>query len=471
MFSADQLRRLAGVRNMPHHAVVLAAAAAKHMPEFEIVGETDMALFWASIAVETGGFQALEENLHYTARRLMEVWPSRFNNLKIAKAFARDPRRLANEVYGDRLGNEGKKDAGWLYRGSGPMMTTGYDNFALVEKISGLPVISKPDLLREDADAGMLAACIFWRHRVGTGRVIHTEDDLKAVRKRVNGGLHGWTLFKKYYLQAKEILTSERLIGNPVADVEPSKETEKNPTSKILPLYRPKQSDAVTLAVMEKFKSLVPVDCRGDKVKVLVVRGYYLNSMGKKGVNDRAMYDDAIFVVSPDGIQPFNGNSDPSVFRKRVATIKANQAIRYRSGMHGYSRKGGPYPAFRQDRICTVYRDGVGDDTGMFHVNLHRGGVNGTSSLGCLTVPPHQWDEFHDLVSRLLKKYGQESFFVTLLKYPGDKPPVSIPPKNSPVRPVSAPATQGAIAVALAAVGGLVASWWGNISTWLGGLF
>lgn len=232
-----------------------------------------------------------------------------------------------------------------------------------------------------------------------------------------------------------------------------------NPNSSILPLYRPKQSDDVTRAVLDKFANLVPADGKSDAVRVLFVRGYYLDSMGRKGVNDRALYDDAVFVVSPEGVQAFNGNSDPAVYRERVATIKAPQAVRYKPGLHGYSRKAGPYPAFRQDEKCKVVRDKVGDDYGMFHVNLHRGGVNGTSSLGCLTIPPHQWDEFYGLVKSLLDKHSQKTFYVTLVEYGGDNPPV---------KQIKNVAPQAVAAVGIAA---LVASWWSELTQWLGSFF
>jgi lysozyme len=237
----------------------------------------------------------------------------------------------------------------------------------------------------------------------------------------------------------------------------------KNPNSKILPLYRPRQSDEVTRAVLKKFSDMTPESRRDDPVKVLMVRGYYQDSMGAKGRNDRRMYDDAIFVVTPDGVQCFNGNSDPSVYRKRVATLKSPQAVRYKPGLHGYSRKAGPYPAFRQNSNVTVVRDKVGEDHGMFHINFHRGGVNGTSSLGCQTVPPHQWDEFYKLVKGLLDRHNQETFYVTLVEYAGDNPPVTIPKKTEP------PVKTGAVAVV--AVTALTVSWWDNITTWIGSFF
>lgn len=243
-----------------------------------------------------------------------------------------------------------------------------------------------------------------------------------------------------------------------------SKVSKPNPKSAIMPLYRPKQSEAVTRAVMHKFRELIPEDARDDSVAVLFVRGYFGDSMGAKGKNDRAMYDDAAFVVAPDGVQPFNANTDPAVFRKAVATIKANQAVRYKPGLHGYSRPGGPYPAFRQDADCTVDRDDVGPDTGMFHCNLHKGAVTGTSSLGCLTIPPHQWDEFRDLVKGLLQRHDQSTFYALVLEYDGDKPPVS----NSLINTVQNPGrmnSEDATSLGLAAaIGMLIYTSWTTIS-------
>lgn len=207
MLSPDQLRRLARARQMPKHAEALAKAAAKYMPRYGITHPDDVAAAWAVFATETGGFKTLEENLNYSAPRLMKVWPSRFRTRARANQFARNPQKLANEVYGRRLGNRGKANAGWLYRGSGPIQTTGYSNFALVEKISGLPVIGNPDILRSDPDAGMQAACIFWQTQKVSepGR----RGDIRRVRRIVNGGYIGLAHTRKYFERARAIIKRE----------------------------------------------------------------------------------------------------------------------------------------------------------------------------------------------------------------------------------------------------------------------
>ena len=79
---------------------------------------------------ETGGqMQPVSENLNYSAQRLTQVWPSRFPTIASAKPYANNPRRLANKVYGGRLGNDGPDD-GWLYRGRGLAQITGKENYS-----------------------------------------------------------------------------------------------------------------------------------------------------------------------------------------------------------------------------------------------------------------------------------------------------------------------------------------------------
>lgn len=78
---------------------------------------------------ETGGaMQPVSENLNYSAQRLTQVWPKRFQTLSAAKPYANNPRRLANKVYGDRLGNVDPDD-GWIYRGRGLAQITGRANY------------------------------------------------------------------------------------------------------------------------------------------------------------------------------------------------------------------------------------------------------------------------------------------------------------------------------------------------------
>lgn len=154
------------------------------------------------------------------------------------------------------------------------------------------------------------------------------------------------------------------------------------------------------------------------KVRLLGVRGYYRDTMGAKGKNDRGIYDDAICLVTPDAYGTFNANTDPSVTRRGVAVLRTGTWL-YKIGMHGLSKPRHPsgaldwvengyqYRALVQAGPVTVMRDGVGADTGWFGINIHRGSYSTTSSLGCQTIWPDQWSEFIGMVRGALKGAGQ----------------------------------------------------------------
>ena len=142
------------------------------------------------------------------------------------------------------------------------------------------------------------------------------------------------------------------------------------------------------------------------------IRGYYRDTMGAKGKNDRGIYDDAIFVVGPETFAAFNANTDPSRYRPGIASLISG-VHPYRAGNHGISKPGGGYPAFRpatKGEALPVMRDGIDGIKEGIAINIHRGGRNGTSSLGCQTIPPDQWDAFYGVTRSEMKKAGVKTF-------------------------------------------------------------
>ncbi|MGV3589520.1 MAG: hypothetical protein ACO1OF_21105 [Adhaeribacter sp.] len=142
-----------------------------------------------------------------------------------------------------------------------------------------------------------------------------------------------------------------------------------------------------------------------DKHPLVVVgiRGYYLNTLGKPGENDRGIYDDALFIDSPFVTAAFNANTDPSVFRKGIGKQDRKGIARLKPGLwlaHSFGLHKNKYMALVQCMgQVTVIRDGNPDyeDTGSFGINIHKGGYNTTSSLGCQTIYPAQWESFINL--------------------------------------------------------------------------
>ena len=136
---------------------------------------------------ESANFTKLEEGLNYSATRLMAVWPSRFPNLDVANQYANNPQKLANKVYGGRMGNVEDGD-GWKYHGRGLIQLTGKDNYANCGSGLGVDLVGDPDRLL-DPQYAALSAGWFWNKK-GLNALADTQD-YDTMTKRINGGLIG----------------------------------------------------------------------------------------------------------------------------------------------------------------------------------------------------------------------------------------------------------------------------------------
>lgn len=169
--------------------------------------------------------------------------------------------------------------------------------------------------------------------------------------------------------------------------------------------FKPSSKPQAKLTQLEQF--IQHIDRKKYPCVLVGSRGYYRDSMGKPYVNDRMIYDDAIFLITPTCYMSFNANTDPGAFRKRIANLKAGTWM-YKLGIHGLSKaKHLRYKALVQAADVTVVRDEVGEDTGRFAINIHRGGQNKVSSLGCQTIVPEQWQSFITTLESEMKRYNQ----------------------------------------------------------------
>lgn len=153
-------------------------------------------------------------------------------------------------------------------------------------------------------------------------------------------------------------------------------------------------------------------------VAILGIRGYYCHSMGDPDANDRGIYDDAIIIDAPEITAAYNANCDPSVHRPGIANL-CTGLWWYKVGTHGLSKpKDRQYTALVQAAEVTVHRDQEGADTGLFGINIHRGSATGTSSLGCQTIYPDQWESFIATVRDHLKRHNQTKIPYLLIDGP-----------------------------------------------------
>jgi putative chitinase len=202
LITLEVLRRFAGARADGHYLQAIVDQAPAVLPHYGLGAAADMQAFFATLALESGGFRQREENLNYSAKRLCQVWPKRFPSLAAAAPYANNPRALADKVYGGRMGNRAAGD-GYKYRGRGPGQITGHDGYAALGKVVGLPLTAQPELVASDQYL-LECAAAFWKMK-GLNRAVAKGP--KAVRQAWNGGLIGYSDFQAWLGRAQRVFT------------------------------------------------------------------------------------------------------------------------------------------------------------------------------------------------------------------------------------------------------------------------
>jgi putative chitinase len=147
-----------------------------------------LAHFMAQVLHETDGLTILRESMNYSAKRMLEVWPSRFKSEAAAAPYAHDPRALANQVYNGRMGNRAGSDDGWNFIGRGMLQLTGKEDYQAYGTSLNIDLIVEPELALDPRYCLKLAA-LEWDHK--QCNVDADEDSIRKVTKKINGGLVG----------------------------------------------------------------------------------------------------------------------------------------------------------------------------------------------------------------------------------------------------------------------------------------
>lgn len=174
------------------------------MQKFSINTPLRLSHFLAQCGHESGGFKFLNENLNYSAAGLMSVFRKYFNN-DTAKQYARQPERIANHVYANRMGNGTESSGeGWKFRGRGYIQLTGKDGYRNFSQSVDEDCVSNPDLVSSKYP---LASAAWFFSRNGLNQISDqgpTESVVEKVTRRVNGGTNGLNeriaLFNKIYV-------------------------------------------------------------------------------------------------------------------------------------------------------------------------------------------------------------------------------------------------------------------------------
>ena len=194
-----KLEKLKG--HIPDAVIAMIPAVAQ---KFQIDSALRLAHFLAQCGHESGGFKATQENLNYSAKGLNGIFKKYFPTLESALPYERKPEKIANKVYGGRMGNgpEASGD-GAKFCGRGYIQLTGKDNYTAFGKSIGEDVCANPQVVAEKY--ALLSAAWFFNknglHKMADGGA--TDAVVTSITKRVNGGTIGLAdrikHFKEYY--------------------------------------------------------------------------------------------------------------------------------------------------------------------------------------------------------------------------------------------------------------------------------
>jgi putative chitinase len=197
------------------HPEDLAEVLTEQFEKYEINTVNRAAGFLAQCGHESAGFTILKENLNYSAEGLNKIFKKYFPTLASAQPYHRQPEKIANKVYGGRMGNGPESSGdGYKFCGRGAIQLTGRDNYTKFAQSVGLTVEEAVADL-ETLDGAIESACWFWK--TNGLNAICDSDDIVKMTKRINGGTIGLEDRKKHYAEAKHLLGGSHVAEASVA--------------------------------------------------------------------------------------------------------------------------------------------------------------------------------------------------------------------------------------------------------------
>jgi putative chitinase len=202
MVSPDQLKQM-------HIDPSLADAFNETFDRFNIFTTPQQASWIGQCGHECGNFRIMEENLNYRAVTLLKLFPRTPKRAwgftpEEAAAYEKQPRKIANRIYGNRMGNRDEASGdGFRFRGSGFLQLTGHSNFFHAGKALGVDFVMEPELVRTPKYAAQTAGWFWQTHNLNQ---YADNRDFLTMTKRINGGTIGLEDRIKHINQAIAVL-------------------------------------------------------------------------------------------------------------------------------------------------------------------------------------------------------------------------------------------------------------------------
>ena len=161
---------------------------------FGILTPRQQAAFIGQCSHESGNFRLLEENLNYRAATLLKLFPRTPKRSwgftpEEAAAYERQPKKIANRIYGNRMNNRDEASGdGFRFRGRGILQLTGAANYHHASKALGVDFIMEPDLVATPQYAALTAGWFWDTQKLNP---LAESGNTLALTKKINGGTIG----------------------------------------------------------------------------------------------------------------------------------------------------------------------------------------------------------------------------------------------------------------------------------------
>lgn len=177
--------------------------------KYEINTLNRAAGFLAQCSHESNNFSVLEENLNYSAAALIKVFPKYFKSMSEAEQYARNPEKIANRVYANRMGNGDEASGdGFKFRGRGFIQLTGKNNYQMFAETLKLSLDETINYCTTKNGA-IESALFYWMNN--NINSLCDKDDIETMTKAINGGLNGLDDRTSKYIEYKKILSNNKI--------------------------------------------------------------------------------------------------------------------------------------------------------------------------------------------------------------------------------------------------------------------
>ena len=175
------------------------------LPQYEINTPDRIAAFLAQCAHESGGFVFIKENLNYKWASLRKVFPKYFPTDALAQQYEKQPEKIANRVYANRMGNGPEESGdGWRFCGRGLIQVTGRENYSWFAASLQISPEEASEYM-ETFEGAAQSACWFWESN--NLNQWADKQDIVTLTKRINGGTIGLEDRKKHYEHCLHVLS------------------------------------------------------------------------------------------------------------------------------------------------------------------------------------------------------------------------------------------------------------------------